>query len=50
MLNTIKFDGREWNVLKDCGDFVVANIGDEVRNITKEQPKAKAKKDDGKDD
>ena len=37
MSDKIKFDGREWEVLKDCVDFVVAKIPDtdEVRNIPK---------------
>lgn len=35
--NEIKFEGRVWNILKDCGSFVVASIGDEVRNIKKDQ-------------
>ena len=35
MSSTITFEGRQWDILKDCGTLYVAHIGDEVRNIPK---------------
>lgn len=39
MFNEINFEGKEWEVLKDCGDFFVAKVvdTDEVRNIKKDK-------------
>ena len=33
----VKFEGKEWEILKDCGSFYVAHIGDVVRNIPKKK-------------
>jgi len=45
MSETIKHEGKEWEVLKDCGDFVVARCGQKIMNIWKN--KKQKKEEDG---
>ena len=35
MSKQIAFEDEMWDVIKDCGTFYVAQIGDRVRNIHK---------------
>lgn len=47
MFETIKYQGKEWEVLRDCGTFYVAKVvdSDEVQNIPKGSDGTTDKKD-----
>ena len=37
MSDKVKFMGKVWTVLKQCSGFVLAHVGDEVRNIAEHE-------------